>query len=223
MSNSFSLEQLKPELISLGFAFYGEPSPAAADPERTILNIVRLVESERKAFLMLLAWLEKARALVHVERLKTLSRELPPRYLPVLGALALKQVKAGDRRFAILVSVAQKALPQQEALTLEQVPYTISKRGLDQEFLEFGIRTALVAPADEKKVLTWEGILTQNAWLRMRALMGANFRADVAHVMTAKRAANPYQAAKLLGCNMETAWRLWKTLELAPDLMKLAS
>jgi hypothetical protein len=223
MNNSPTFEQLKPDLISMGFAFYGESSPDAADPERTILRIVQLAERERKTFLMLLAWLEKVRELVHVERLKTLSRELDPTFMPVLGAVALKQFRAGDRRFSSIVTLAHQTSDGRSSdLAFEADPYSTSKRGLDQEFLEFGIRTPLIAPSDEKKILTWDGILHKNAWLRMRALMGANFRADMAYVMTAKRAKNPYQAAKLLSCNMETAWRLWRTLEQAPDLAKLA-
>jgi hypothetical protein len=57
----------------------------------------------------------------------------------------------------------------------------------------------------------------------MRALIGPNFRADIAYLMAARIVENAHQASKTLGCNAETAYRLWRTLENAPDLEKLAS
>ena len=225
MNSPRTFNQIKPDLISMGFAFYGDSSQVAADPERTLLQIVELSQTERKTFVMLLAWLDKARALIHVERLKTLSAALSQGAIPVLGALCLKQVRAGDRRFSSLVTVSKDRTRHPQVFSgdsFQSDEYMISKHGLDDEFSEFGLQTARIAPADEKKILTWEGILSQNAWLRMRALMGANFRADMAYLMSSGRAGNANQAMRVLGCNLETAYRLWKSLSLAPDLSKLA-
>lgn len=226
MSRKNSFLQLKADLISIGFAFYGEPSAHAADPERTLLGSIELFSTERKSFVMLLAWLEKVRDLVHVERLKSMMHDLDPGFLPVFGAVCLKQLRSGDRRFAILITAARHEIDRRKIRYEPRVEcdaFLVSKHGVDEEFLEFGIRTPLIAPADPKKILSVEGILKRNSWLRMRALIGPNFRADIAYLMAARIVGNAHQASKTLGCNAETAYRLWRTLEIAPDLAKLAS
>lgn len=178
---------------------------------------------------MLLAWFEKVRDLIHVERLKSILSTLDGQFLPVFGAVCLKQVRGGDRRFSILVTAVKREMERQKIqdvpgleLDVEYDEYLVSKQGIDEEFLEFGIRMARLIPAESKKILSVEGILKQNAWLRMRALIGANFRADIAYLMAFRIVENAYQASKFLGCNVETAYRLWRLLEAAPDLAKLA-
>ena len=225
MNSPKAFAQLKPDLISMGFAFYGDQSLLPPDPEWTILQIIELCQTERKAFVMLLAWLEKLRELVHVERLKSLSSELSIAAVPSFGALCLKQVKQGDRRFSAPASFAKarmNRLPALPSSPFETDDFMISKYGADEEFQELGIRTARIAAADERKILTLDAILSRNPWLRIRSLMGANFRADIAYLMSSKRASNANQAMRILGCNLETAYRLWKSLSLAPDLTKLA-
>jgi hypothetical protein len=226
LSKVRSFAKLRPDLVSLGFAFYGPPSTIVPDPEKTILEIIELLPGEQKMFVMLLAWLEKARDLIHVERLKVSIDQLSPSALLIFGGLCLKQVHQGDRRFSTLVNSVRarmESLPASPKSPFESDPYLISKHGVDLEFLEFGIRTVQINASDSKKILTLECILLQNPWLRMRALMGANFRADVAYLMTSKRATNANQVFKILGCNLETAYRLWKALAQVPGIEKLAS
>ncbi|MBI3557924.1 MAG: hypothetical protein HY074_16805 [Deltaproteobacteria bacterium] len=224
--DKLTFETLKPRLLSLGFGFYGDASRDSADPEQTIIDVVQLFRDESKAFKMLLAWLERYGDLVHVERIRVLASDLSDYDRRILGALALKQVKNGDRRFSLLVDWAKKSKSSKSAKSSEKLdsddPYLISKHGVDEELREFGIKSATVGPADVKKLLAIEEVLRRNAWLRFRALIGANFRADLAFVMAHKRASTAYQAAKLLGCSIETAYRLWKGLQLYPGIEKLA-
>lgn len=226
MSN-FKLEEIKPRLISLGFGFYGDPSDKPADPERTIIEIISLFTRDPKMFRMLLAWFEKCHDLVHVERLRSFADGLSGFELRILGALSMKQVKNCDRRFSMIAEFAKNELKTKKkdgsSSTVEgDDPYLIDKLGIDEEFKEFGLRSAKVEPTHSKKILTLEEILRRNAWLRFRALIGANFRADLAFVMANKQAQNPYQAAKILGCSQETAYRLWKGLIMYPSMDKLA-
>jgi len=224
--DALTFGELKPKLISLGFAFYGNAANQA-DPEATLLDVVRLAGEEPKAFQMLLAWLDKVRDLIHVERVRVLAGDLAGDGLIALGCLALKQVKSGDRRFSILVDLAKEKLsnaPSHDSYFAKQADaFLIEKYGIDRELLEFGITSQEVRPADPKKILTLEKILAQNLWLKFRALIGANFRADIAYVMARKMARNPYQAAKLVHCSQETAYRLWKGLLLYPEIQLLAS
>jgi len=226
VKDELTLGELKPRLISLGFAFYGDAAQLA-DPEATLLDVVRLAGEEPKAFRMLLAWLDKVRDLIHVERARVLAGDLTGDALIALGVLALKQVKSGDRRFSILSDLSKEKLskepPHNSCFAKQADAFLIEKYGADPELLEFGIHAQEIRSADQKKILNLEKILTQNSWLKFRALIGANFRADIAFVMARRLARNPYQAAKQVHCSQETAYRLWKGLLLYPEIESLAS
>ncbi len=223
--DTLTFDVLRPKLVGLGFAFYGN-AVSDADPEATLLDVIRLLKEEPKAFQMLLTWLEKVRDLIHVERVRVLAGDLAGDTLIALGVVALKQVKRGDRRFSILVDLAKNKLLKEQLLSSyfakHADPFLMEKYGVDRELLEFGIKTQEIRPADPKKVLALENILAHNSWLKFRALIGANFRADIAYVMARKMAGNPYQAAKLVNCSQETAYRLWKGLLLYPAIEALA-
>ena len=100
-------------------------------------------------------------------------------------------------------------------------PFLISKYGEDEEFKEFGLKLAKIDPEDEKKILDLPSILKSHPWLKIRALVGANFRADLVYWMSLKILKNPNQAAKLLGCSRETAYRLWKEISLFENIEKI--
>ncbi len=52
--------------------------------------------------------------------------------------------------------------------------------------------------------------MKRSPWLRLRAAIGANWRADLLYVMLFKLADNPNQASRLLACSYETAHRNWQ-------------
>jgi hypothetical protein len=140
--------------------------------------------------------------------------------------VALKRVKSGDRRFSMVAdwvrrSVGKRRAPKRYELESSD-PYLISKQGRDEELNAFGINAAAIAPVNSKKLLPTDEILKRNAWLRLRALIGANFRADLAYLMAHNRSTNAYQAAKIAGCSVETAYRLWKGLKHYPRIERLA-
>src|SRR5690606_29899968 len=89
------------------------------------------------------------------------------------------------------------------------------KDGADKEFASFGILIPKLEPADPKKIRPRKVVLQEHLWLRMRALMGSNWRADVASVMVLGLAKTSYQAEKVLGCSSETAYRNWNALKEA--------
>lgn len=214
--NSF-FQQHKDQLLSLGFAFHGRIPKASADPERTIIDLLPSLFEDRKIFRMLLAWLGVASELIHIERLKALAGDLPNRSKLVLAVIAAKLAKE-DRRWKLLVDSLQRDLssnPRELIFPRElSDPYLLSKYGKDEEFAKFGVDIATLAPEDEKKILSLRGILHANAWLRLRALMGANFRADIAYLFLAK-VNGPAEAARLLGCSRDTAYRNWRALDEA--------
>ena len=209
-------EQNKEKLLSLGFAFQGKVPSRAADPEKTIVDLLPSFYVDRKLFRLLLTWLHKTSDVIHVERLKALSKDLAPGHKVVLGILARK-LSQKDRRWNLLCTALKASLKQTPpSLQLPRElsdPYLVAKNGRDKEMAEFGIEAAQINPEDGKKVLSWRGILRTNGWLHLRALMGPNFRADVAYLYLSGAAVGPAGAARLLACSRETAYRNWRALD----------
>ncbi len=227
MSNLFALH--RDTLLSLGFAIEGKQPKQSSDPEAGILDLLPSFFEDRKLFRLLLAWLQITSELIHIERLNTLARKLEPRLEVILGSVALKLV-ARDRRWKLIYESMRKSLPRIKA-GLMAVPegyndaFLVAKEGLDQEFAQFGVKMAKITPEDSKKILVLRGILAGNAWLRLRALMGSNFRADVAYLYVSERARGPADAARALGCSRDAAYRNWRSLEDADvrDLLRLSA
>lgn len=94
-----------------------------------------------------------------------------------------------------------------------QDEFLIDKNGIDPEFHAFGIRTAKINPSESKKLLSRSFILKNNLWLRFRALLGSNFRADIAYVRIDRLVHSANGAMKLLNCSKETNYRIWNALE----------
>lgn len=214
------------KLVSLGFAFYGEFSPNPADPERTIIELLPAFYNDRKVFRILLRWLFTATELIHIERLLALGKHVAFENKVVLGALALKMEKFRDRRWALISKRIKMELNKNPVLKPAPQeysdPYLINKYGIDPEFLAFGLSTSTVLPGDERKVLTLTGILRNHRWLKLRALIGPNFRADLVYLLNVGAATNPNQAAKIMGCSRETAYRLWHLVSMFEGLHTLA-
>lgn len=207
--------KLRPDLVSLGFAFYGEGSAIAPDPEKTIIEIIKVFDTELKVAHMMLAWMERFGDLIHVERLMSLSKELKPRERVFLGVIALKQVNAGDLRYRSLLQKIKLLPINTESPWPGEDPYLIEKYGIDAEFESFGIKTSLFYPSENKKLFSRSGIIERNLWLRLRVLLGTNFRADLAFVRLSGLAKNAYAAMQNLKCSKETCYRIWKSLDEA--------
>ena len=106
--NNPTFESLKPALISLGFAYVGEPSKSSPDPEKTLISALGLFHEDQKLYRMLLAWMERFGDLIHVERLVTYLKDMPPNERLILGVTALKLFNAGDTRFKSLFERIRK-------------------------------------------------------------------------------------------------------------------
>ena len=210
-----SFESLRADLISLGFAFYGEPSKISPDPEKVILGAIGLFREDQKLYRMLLAWLDRFGDLVHVERIASQLDDLSDFEKLILGVTALKRFNAGDHRFKVISEKIKKLKLKSNLRISGDDDYLIEKHGLDPEFKVFGIRTAMILPSENKKLLDRKAVLKNNLWLRLRAFLGSNFRADVTYVKIMHLTHNAYGAMKLLNCSKETSYRIWGCLEEA--------
>jgi hypothetical protein len=221
---SSHFQKMRANLISLGFLFYGELPSKVADPEATLIQMLHFFYEDRKLFRMTLLWLTNVSQFIHVERLHKFCNDLDPKLIPIMGALSKKMILFGDRRFRLIYEEMKKMNPTQTEVPEGYAdPFLISKYGEDTELKEFGIVVAKFEPEDSKKVLDLPNILKLNPWLKLRALIGANFRADLIWCLTQKAVQNPNQAAKALGCSRETAYRLWKEVSLFENLERLVA
>ncbi len=73
MNKFFSIH--RDTLLSLGFAVEGNRKTQSADPEAAILELLPSFFEDRKLFRLLLAWLQLASELVHIERLNHLAEK----------------------------------------------------------------------------------------------------------------------------------------------------
>ena len=212
------IETHRNALLSLGFAFQGVSKVAPADPEQTIVDMLGAFYEDRKLYRMLLAWLDATSDLIHMERLNALSKELPPGLRVVLGATALKLLPR-DRRWKLIAEAMQESAYAKSSSAVipdgYADPFLISKNGIDQEFKKLGLKIARITAEDRKKIRSLKAILQSHGWLRIRALIGPNFRADIAYLYLSKRAGGPAEAARLLKCSRDTAYRNWKAVEEA--------
>ncbi len=213
--NNSSFESIKPALISLGFSYMGEPSKHSPDPEKTLVAALSHFQEDQKLYRMLLAWMERFGDLIHVERLATYSKELSPNERLILGVTALKLLNAGDTRFKTLFERVRKEKLKYTLPLTGNDPYLIEKNGIDPEFKVFGVKTAKITSSDPKKLLSRKFVLENNLWLRFRALLGTNYRADIAFVRTSRLVDTAYGAMKFLHCSKETSYRIWGNLEEA--------
>jgi hypothetical protein len=206
-------DSLRDAWRSLGIAFH-HPTKIKSDPESALIELVRAKEfpEDKKMLGLALLWLSHYSNLVHIERLKTLAKDLLPLELAVLGAIASKCVKNGDHRWKTLTKMANEKNQGQQFEQGDSETF-IKMRGLDKEFAQFGVNVAPTLPDDEKKLRPRHEILKHNDWLKSRVLFGTNMRADIATVISLNLAQTAYAAAKLLRCAPNTAYRNWNDLE----------
>lgn len=209
----------------LGIAFAEEPARGPVDPEMTLLLSLEEARENRKMLRLITDWLHEYGDLIHVERLLTLTRRDQWHdhhedliVIRILGALADRLSMRGDRRWQIIVRECHarlrgiaKILP-----VAEEDRFRVTRDGADPHFEKFGILLPALDGAREqfkgspsKKLRSREHVLATNPWLRLRALLGANWRSDVLFVIFAGLAANAHQTSRLLGCSYETAHRIW--------------
>lgn len=208
-------DSLRNSWASLGIAFNSNDEKTCADPETAIIELICSGEfpEDKKMMGLALLWLEHFSKLVHVERLKILTKNLGAFETALLGAIARKCVAFGDFRWRMIEKNALAKNTGRPKFAIGDSETFIKMRGLDEDFAAFGIRVGPVRPDDPKKLLNRQTVIKRNIWLRNRLLFGSNVRADVATLKLLNRAQTGYAAAKILGCSPNAAYRNWKDLE----------
>ena len=215
--------ELRDQWANLGIAFAAGSRIRHADPETTLLRTLSQFHEDRKLLRLVFTWLNEFGHLIHVERLKSLAKNLEKMEFAWLGMIADHMCEElGDLRFKTLRDLARKQLGDKPELfedtSLQKLHYEkeISRPNAKPVGIAYGLRvTRADIAGDTRKLADLKSTINGNLWLRMRLLFGCNWRADVATVMLLELAANYYQARKVLGCSIETAHRNWKSLKEA--------
>ena len=197
---------------SLGVLFDNIEVKPNLDPEHILITTLSTTDNlnMRSELSFVLGWLEQYSTLIHVERLKSLSKESTVQCSALLGAISLKVGKYDSRWNALAGFLSKKlgSLPQ----FYQNSEFQIVRHGLDTEFDAFGFHLFQFRPEPKRKYHTKDFLLQTNRWFYNRQLFGTNFRADMATVMELHLATNAYQAMKVLGCSLDTAYRNWNAL-----------
>lgn len=209
------MDKLSESWLSLGIAFATETNEIA-DPEVTLIKTLSILQQERKFLGLILAWIEEYGDLIHIERIKALAKNLHPIEIAWLGGIALHATKF-DRRWDVIVHFARKNRQtyKRRFQTSELDMMAAERKGFDKKFKTFGLTIPIFEISKKSKILNRSHTLNKHTWLKLRALFGANWRADIAWMMLKNTSQTPYQIAKTLACNIETAYRNWYSLKEA--------
>lgn len=195
----------------LGIAYNCIVPNFLSDPEKSLIDSIEIVSQDTKALKLVLCWLSNYEDLLHIERLKALIRISPITTKAWIGGIA-SFMGANKRWATILREVEGIRIKVKRMNDLESLQ--VKRLGLDPNFKKYGIHLpSFDMEGMEKKLLNREYVLRNHFWLRLRAMFGANWRADIVWQMYLNPDQTPYQVAKTLGCNTETAYRNWKSLE----------
>lgn len=218
-----SLETQKKALASIGCGFRTDLPKFPADPEQTILDSLDFFWSDEKLFVMLIGVLShRISSLIHVERLVSLSKNLTKDQRIVLMVIADKMIKLGDRRYKLIEQkLKRRGMKLSNFPKLYSSPFYLEKHGTDPSFKKYGSKIPNIFNEDPKKFFTLKHIVSNHPWLKIRALVGANYRADLIYLKSAGIVESPASSYKIMGCERATAYRLWDSIALVEDLEKL--
>ncbi len=225
MAGRYHSDEIIEKLTSLGCAFNFKKVIEPVDPEKFILESLRFYWEYNDIFFMTYSLLKhRLSSLIHVERLISLAQNsfLTSDELVLLIALCEKFVEMGDHRYKLAFKKLHKPrLKMTNPPKSECHASLIKQWGAEPALLHFGVKTRAFYEVPPKKFFTLERILKNHSWLKLRAMIGSNYRSDIIYLKSSENARTAYQAAKIAGCNTSTATRIWKSLEAVPDLEKL--
>ena len=223
---SKNFEDIRDSLIRLGFSFNGKLVEVHSDPEKTILSLCSLMFREPKAFKILITWAKEVTPVLNVERLKSLYElygESDSTLNLGLYILTSRLIESGDKRYQSLNHILFKILASDIATLPKEIrrfddDYLIESHGLDPALSRLNIRSYYLEGADEKKSLKLKQILKLNPWLRFRAIIGSNYRADVLYLKSLGKFKTRYELWKNLGSSQETAYRICNEIDQHSEL-----
>lgn len=216
---------LQSDLSSLGCNFAVQEFGQVSDPELTLIQALDSFWQDKKLFSMVISLLKfRIFHLINMKRLFALSKNLDSDRKILLKVVS-KKVGAftGDVRFLELDKKIK--VKKDHRLTVPKKyedPFYIQRRGCDKDFAKVGCKIAhFFEDQPERKLKTLKRIYSENQWLRLRALVGPDYRADALFLLKANPKRTQSDLAKTLGCNKSSISRIWSSLKNVEDLVSL--
>ncbi len=211
------------DLVSLGCAYAIKRPVKVADPENTILSSLRLYWDKPDIFQMLVGVLvHRIYDLIHVERLFSLAQDLSVEEKILLKGICHKLHMKGDKRYSLItgkLNTGRSKIVDVPKANFD--PYLLKQYGLDKDFLKFKVKMLDGHIPPERKFFTKASIVENNAWLRLRVLVGPTYRSDLVYLKSAKIVKTPVEAIALMGCSRAVVYDLWNKLSACENLESL--
>ena len=98
----------------------------------------------------------------------------------------------------------------------------VKYHGAEESLLEFGAEV-MKFKVDDRKLHSLNVIMKRNNWLKLRILMGANYRADVTLLKSTGQTDKASRCSQILGCDLSTASKNLKCIDEFKNLKKILS
>jgi len=217
MSSELNRKQIISDLIGIGIFMSGERTSfkdRPITPENAIVNAVSIAKSDRLILQLMHTWLMDHSDVVHVEALKSLMKDMQPTDRALLASL-LDYTQ--DRKYTSVLKKAKVPLDESSNHGLQKMMSFAAKIGqvpYDKHFRRHGLLVSELSREPEKKMIPFEHVIELNPFIKCRFMIGTNWRADIAALMTLNEY-TPTEASKILGCSYEAAHRNMKDLKRA--------
>jgi len=216
------------QLACLGCNFAAYPNKIhPVDPEKTIIQALDSFWTDKKVFTMLIGLLKyRIHPLINLPRLYNMALILENDKKILISVLLFKVAKATkDDRYKFYANKIKKKTRSYSYFPKEYSDtFYIQRNGIDKEFKKFNLNLAdFFDIQHEKKFAPMIKIYSQNPWLRLRALIGTDYRADIIYLKISGVISNQAEAAKIIGCNKSSVSRVWNSIKGFDELAQLGS
>ncbi|MBT4762876.1 MAG: hypothetical protein HOO06_14375 [Bdellovibrionaceae bacterium] len=210
------MNQILHSLSSLGCNFILYKQGLEADPEKTIIEVLDYFWIDKKIFSMAVGLLRyRIHHLINLKRLWLLSEDLDEDHKAVLAVLTLKISKfTGDERYLHFSKKLRfKKIKINDYPKKYSDPFYIQRKGIDKDFKLLKVTVAdFFSDQPERKFKTLKNIYSSNKWLRIRAIVGPEYRADTLYLTSSGKACSQADVVSILGCNKSSISRIWSSL-----------
>lgn len=206
-------------LRSLGCSFKGSKGALKSyDPEQVILDTLKFYWESNTLFFMLYSLLKTDRIthLINTSRLLKLAlkNKTTNDELVLLIALSDELTDSGFNNFKFISDKYRKTkLKMKNPPKNEEDDFLIKEWGKSTYLKRFGVNVRKFYLEKPSKFLPKNKIIKENTWLSLRSLIGVNYRADIAYLKFSGLVSTAYQAHIKLGCTINSAYTIWKSLE----------
>lgn len=204
------------KLSSLGCAFAKQNFAEMVDPEKTIVEALTYFWIDKKIFTLLIALLKyRIPHLINTSRLYSEIQKQDDDIKILLKVIALKVARqTKDTRYIDLAKKIKVKTKLQNIPDNYSDEFFIKKNGIDKDFKKVGVKVAdFFDFQTEKKLKPLKKIYMENEWLKLRAISGADYRADVIYLKKTNKNFTQTEIAGLLGCNKSSISRIWSSIK----------